>query len=468
MKPLVSEIPFQDPIHIFASFAKDDGAVFLDSASSSDKNSRYSFIAIDPFLLLHSKNGMVTLGKDTIAGNPFEILKTQLKRYPLLCHDSLPPFQGGIAGFFSYDLCHHLEALPSPANDDMCFPDMMQGFYDLVIAIDKKKEKAWIFSSGYPEQSPIQRQGRSEKRLHWLQNKLSDLPPHSPLGEIKGEIAISKSFDEPTYKAAIQHVIDYIYAGDVFEVNLSQRFSSLLPKGASPFQLYHKLRTQNPAPFAAFMTFGDTAIASASPERFLLLDKNRNVETCPIKGTRPRGKTEAEDRALAHQLLHSEKDRAENIMIVDLMRNDLSKVCHNDSVKVEQLFQIESFATVHQLVSYISGKLKNDRDAIDLLTACFPGGSVTGAPKIRAMEIIAEIEHTCRGPYCGAIGYIGFDGTMDTSITIRSYAIKGNTITFQAGGAIVADSCPHEEYVETLDKAKALHNALSHKEEGII
>lgn len=254
----------------------------------------------------------------------------------------------------------------------------------------------------------------------------------------------------------MQKVRDYILAGDIFQANISQRFS--LPKNISSFDLYSQLRKVNPAPFSAYLNFNEIVIASASPERFLKLENN-HVETRPIKGTRRRGKNPQEDKELAKELLQSKKDHAENTMIVDLMRNDLSRVCENHSIQVPQHCGLESYATVHHLVSVVQGKLKPDTTAIDLLKATFPGGSVTGAPKIRAMEIIAEIEPTQRGPYCGAIGYIGFNGNMDTSITIRTYCIRDDIITFQTGGAVVLDSEPEKEYEETFTKANALIKA---------
>jgi para-aminobenzoate synthetase component 1 len=257
-------------------------------------------------------------------------------------------------------------------------------------------------------------------------------------------------------------VKDYILAGDIFEANISQRFSAdLLDR---PFDLYRRLREINPATFSAYLAFDDTILASASPERFLKLTHGQ-VETRPIKGTRPRGKTAQEDQAFANELMKSEKDHAENVMIVDLLRNDLSRVCEDHSVQVPQLCGLESYPAVHHLVSVVTGKLTSKLTAVDLLRATFPGGSITGAPKIRAMEIIAEIEPTRRGPYCGSIGYIGFNGDMDTSIAIRTYAIKNNKVTFQAGGAVVVDSDPVDEYEETLTKARALKKALIEEEE---
>jgi para-aminobenzoate synthetase component 1 len=275
----------------------------------------------------------------------------------------------------------------------------------------------------------------------------------------RGHVELESNFTQPGYETAVQRVIDYILAGDIFQANLSQCLQTRLPSGLTGFNLYRRLRKVNPAPFAAFVRFDDIEIVSASPERFLKLQQGR-IETCPIKGTRPRGATPQADQALAAELLASEKDRAENVMIVDLLRNDLSRVCRDGSVNVPRLCELETFATVFHLVSTVTGELLPGKTAVDLLRACFPGGSITGAPKIRAMEIIAELEPTQRGPYCGSIGYIGFDGSMDTSITIRTYGIKDGIVTFQAGGGIVADSRPADEYEETVAKARALIRAL--------
>lgn len=454
--PLVKAINYQHPDYIFSRFAEWDGVVFLDSAELRDHCGRYSFIAIDPFIRLMSKNGEIIGHGEKSLGNPFEVLASLLSKFNMKSHPDMPPFQGGVAGCFSYDLYQHLEKVPLHAKDDMGFPDLAIGFYDVVLAFDNLLKKAWIFSSGFPFEG-LKRTEHALKRLQWLENKIQE-----PLPETKETIfnaEISADFTAENYQIAVQKVIDYILAGDIFEANISQRFKAVLSNNFSSFELYQQLRIKNPAPFAAYLRFGDMVLASASPERFLkLLDGN--IETRPIKGTRPRGKSKEEDEKLAHDLMNSSKDHAENIMIVDLLRNDLSKVCENHSVKVPQLCSLESYASVHHLVSVVQGKLKPLFHAIDLLKACFPGGSITGAPKIRAMEIIAEIEPTSRGPYCGSIGYIGFDGTMDTSIVIRTFAIKNNSVTFQAGGAIVADSEPLDEYQEALTKANALRKLL--------
>ena len=449
--PIVNEVPYQDPLNVFTHCSQQWGAIFLDSAQLRDHCGRYSFIAIDPFTQLMSKNSQ---------HDPFLQLAEQLAKFPLLSYPDLPPFQGGVAGFFSYDLYHHLEKIPAHRQDDMQFPDLLVGFYDLALAFDHVLLRAWLYSSGYPLQDKTLREARAKKRAAWLLQSISDIRPLA-LGSSSCVSAqdICSNFTPEMYQAAVQKVISYILEGDIFEANISQRFHTTLPKQLTAFDLYRRLRTINPAPFGAFLNFGETVLASASPERFLKLHQG-SIETRPIKGTRPRGKTALQDASLAEELLNSAKDHAENVMIVDLLRNDLSRVCEDYSVTVPQLCALESYTSVHHLVSVVTGQLKKQYNAIDLLRATFPGGSITGAPKIRAMEIIAEIEPVCRGPYCGSIGYIGFNGDMDTSIIIRTFAIKNNRVTFQAGGAVVADSDPQMEYEETLAKAQALRRAL--------
>jgi len=455
---IYQEIPYQDPLLIFANFCEQEGAIFLDSAQLREGCGHYSFIAFDPAKTLTSKNGLVQLGERTISGSPFDLLATELAKFPATLLPNLPPFQGGAAGFFSYDLCHHVEQLPRAPLDDMQFPDLCVGFYDVSIAFDHLLRKAWIFSTGYPIKDEFERRNHAKLRMQEVLNQLTQLKPLKPFSSLTCH-DIHVNFTAEKYQAAVKKVIEYILDGDIFEANISQRFTAQLPPDFSPFELYRRLRKINPAPFAAYLNFADTVIASASPERFVKVIE-RQVEARPIKGTRPRGKNPVEDRLLADELLASEKDQSENVMIVDLLRNDLSRVCDDGSVEVPQLCGLESYATVHHLVSVITAKLAEQFNAIDLLRVAFPGGSITGAPKIRAMEIIAEIEPTLRGPYCGSIGYIGFNGAMDCSITIRTYSIKNNCVTFQAGGAIVADSDPLAEYEETLTKSAALRRAL--------
>lgn len=454
----IREIAHGDPFLAFRRLAHLPGAVFLDSARTDQAFGRHSFIAVDPFLTLGSRDGEITCGDRRWNGDPFAALQELLARYAIAPDPDLPPFQGGAAGWFAYDLGRHLERLPAHRLDDQPVPDLMLGFYDVVIAFDHPAGRAWVISSGFPETDPAARQARAERRMDWILDLLATAD--APLAPAPALPTPVPDIDRETFEAMVARTVEYIYAGDIYQANISQRFRTTLPEGYDPLALYGRLRRDNPAPFAAYLRFGDVAIVSASPERFIRLQHGK-VETRPIKGTRPRGSTAAEDRALADELAASLKDRAENLMIVDLLRNDLSRVCRPHSVAVPSLFAVESFATVHHLVSTITGTLEDGMGAVDLLRATFPGGSITGAPKIRAMEIIAELERNRRGPYCGSIGYIGFDGTMDTSIVIRTIVCAHGVASFQAGGGIVADSVPAAEYQETLDKARALIAALS-------
>lgn len=463
--PLFQEIPYQQPIQLFALLEQKSWSILFDSATHQhpfQNTNRYSYIAVSPYKTISLKNGIIQGSVDKIT-DPFALLKNNLLLFKTQKISGLPPFQGGLAGYFAYDLCHYLEKIPYPTLDDMKFPDLAVGFYDCVLSFDHQDQRAWIISTGFPETNENVRQQRAKSRLKELlalitakQEKIKT-PKHVGC-DLKN---ITANFSKKDYLKIINIAKNYILSGDIYEVNLSQRFKSELPHNFSSFALYQHLRKINPAPFAAYLNLEKIIIASASPERFILSD-NHVVETRPIKGTMLRGKTPQQDRQFAQQLLQSKKDRAENVMIVDLMRNDLSRICEDDSVHVEKLCGLESYATVHHLVSVITGKLKPPIDALDLLKATFPGGSITGVPKIRAMQIIAALEPHRRGPYCGSIGFVSFTGDMDSSIAIRTYAIHDRILTYQSGGAIVLDSDPAQEYQETLNKAHALTQALLH------
>ncbi len=459
--PLIMEIAYQDPLVLFAPWAEKPYAQLLDSAKNTAGMGRYSYIAVDPYATLISKNGHVLLNHETIQDHPLRALQCQLKKTPSRIIDGLPPLQGGVVGYFAYDLGRCLENLPDTTLDDMAFPDMMLGFYDVIVSFDHEEQRAWIVSTGYAATTETERYQRAQQRLVWWAEQIAAAEPLENLSEVVCEDEnIISNFTQHQYETAVASVIESILKGDIFQANIAQRFQTTLPNQLTPFALYRRLRIFNAAPFASFACFGDVVIASASPERFLRIE-GKQVETRPIKGTAPRSDDPIQDHVLAQALLASEKDRAENIMIVDLMRNDLSRVCRDHSVVVPQLCALESFATVHHLVSVVQGELREDCEAVDLLMASFPGGSITGAPKVRAMEIIDEIESHRRGPYCGSIGFISFNGNMDTAITIRTFAIRGSELSFHAGGAIVVDSDPTEEYQETLDKARALRRALT-------
>ncbi len=463
MLPIIKKIPYRNPEEVLIYFFDQEWLCFLDSAKRINNIGNFSFITFNPFLKIVAKENKITINGVNTQGDPFIILKQELSKYKLPTKKKFPPFQGGALGYFSYDLLRYIENIPKHRLNLMDLPEMTIGFYDTVIAFDHKSKTSWVLSNGFPEKNIHKRKEKAEESCAFIIRKLSEeiSYPTSKKWSIKDN-TIKSNFDKASYHKMVSKVINYIYAGDIFQANVSQCFSSILPEGITSLDLYLKLRSKNPAPFGAFLNYGDISIASSSPERFIKLIANK-VETRPIKGTRTRSKDPIEDDLLASELIKSEKDRSENIMIVDLMRNDLSRVCIDDSIIVKKLCGLETFETVHHLVSIVEGKIKPEYDAIDLLRATFPGGSITGAPKIRAMEIIAELENTSRGPYCGSIGYIGFDSTMDTSITIRTFVAKGNEITFQAGGGIVADSIPDEEYRETLTKAASLFNVLTNE-----
>jgi para-aminobenzoate synthetase component 1 len=445
------------------------GLLFLDSAVPGGPLGRYSFVAADPFSFLRARGKQVWLdGEPQPDGDPFTVLARLLAQHQLPTHASLPPFQGGAAGLFGYDLCHHLERLPRPKLDEFQAPDMAVGLYDWVIAFEHVLERAWIVSTGLPETDPDRRRHRATRRLdavrRWLPRPTP--PPRlHPAHRIQPVAAypvpslpgVASSFEPAGFQAAIRRGIDYVHAGDCFQVNLAQRL--LYPAAAQPLELYQRLRERNAAPFAGFFDAGDFFLASASPERFVRIVAGQ-VETRPIKGTRPRGANSAEDAQRASELLASSKDRAENVMIIDLLRNDLGRVCAFGSVRVEAVCRLESYRTVHHLVSEVRGALRPGLGGVDLLRAAFPGGSVTGAPKVRAIQIIAELEPTARGPYCGSLGYIGFDGTMDSNILIRTFTLGKGWAQFPVGGGVVADSTPSAEYAETLHKAAGLLRAL--------
>jgi para-aminobenzoate synthetase component I len=485
-----------EPAEVCSRFLDLPYLLFLDSAATHQHpDAQYSFLAADPVSLVRSK-GVTTEVRHRAErewvqapGDALSVARALLPREPVTPVTGVPPFQGGLAGYIGYDWGAVLERLPAARYDDLAIPDVVLGFYDWVIAWDHRIGSAWLISTGLPATGPAG-MSRARERMDLVRERLggrdswaagqrgrkgiedgpavaAPLPrgpaaPSYPVTGIDGaaDIGLRSTFTHRGYLDAVGRVRDYIVAGDIFQANLSQRFQSSLPE--APFDLYRRLRRHNPAPFAAYLDFDDLAVLSASPERFLRLDQERRlVETRPIKGTRPRGLGPMHDAALGRALAESEKDRAENVMIVDLLRNDLSRVCRPGTVRVPELFALEHHPTVHHLVSTVVGELEPAADAFDLIRAAFPGGSITGAPKVRAMEIIAELEPTRRGVYCGSIGYISTTGAMDTSIVIRTYLALRGQVYFQAGGGIVADSDPELEYRETLDKARGLIETLA-------
>ena len=464
--PIIQSLPTTlSAVEVCGLLQNDPFCFFLDSGVDCNRLGRYSFLGSDPFLIFKNQGGKNEIRQgnsiELVRGNPFDILKTLLSKYRLITPTDLPPFMGGAVGYFAYNLKHFIEKVPSHNKDDINIPLCFLAFYDTVIIFDHLKGKAWISSTGLPEESEHLKKIRAKTRLEAFCRKLSAIKKpttSSPLTSTKqGLIELKSNFTREDYIHAILKAKEYIAAGDIYQVNLSQRFSAKV--STPPFELYKTLRSLNPAPFAAYLNFGKVIVISSSPERFLRLS-GRLVETRPIKGTRPRGKSKREDEKLKHELLESTKDKAELIMIVDLERNDLGRVCEYGTVSVPEIITLETYATVFHLVSTITGKLKENRDHIDCIKACFPGGSITGAPKIRSMEIIDELEPTQRKIYTGSIGYVGFNQQTDLNIVIRTMLYCDGTVHFQVGGGIVADSDPVLEYEETLHKGKALVEAL--------
>ncbi|HEY2826143.1 MAG TPA: anthranilate synthase component I family protein [Pirellulales bacterium] len=466
--------PAPDPSEAFRRLAGLPQCIFFDSALADPELGRYSFIAADPFQWITSNPDDPSL---------WQRIQHCLETYTVPTLPDLPPFQGGAAGLFSYDLLRSLERLPKPRFDEFQVPDLALGLYDVVLAFDHLSGRAWIISQGFPETDPVLRHRLAQARAAQIQGRLetsdhsaslsaaarpyssnaqhegpvpiASLAPQFPVGNLS---SLTSNFSQEDYLAMVRRAIEYIYAGDVFQVNLAQRL--LYPAQDDSVSLYLRLRQYNPAPFAAYFDLGNFQIASASPERFLKVCDGY-VETRPIKGTRPLLHDPQADHRAAEELLSSPKDRAENVMIVDLLRNDLSRVCRYHSVIVSDLCRLERYAFVQHLVSVVRGQLRAGCGPLDLVRAAFPGGSVTGVPKIRAMQIIAELEPTARGPYCGSLGYLGFDGAMDISILIRTIVAGRGWWQLPVGGGIVAESDPEREYKETWTKAAGLLRALS-------
>lgn len=425
---------------------------------------RYSFIGSDPFQVLKSKHDEIhvrTIDSDSqvisdavTKGNPFDTLDMLMKEYQRK-EESILPFEGGAVGYLGYDLGHHIEKLNSTVLDDVNIPDMFMGFYDGIVVIDHLEQKTYVTALGIVS-DPIERMNSLMQKLHTG----LEVPNPDLIGELPNEWTeseIRSNFTHDEYIEALNRIHEYIRTGDIYQVNLTQRFEADLT--CDPQTLYQVLRKINPAPFSSVMEFGEGTIVSSSPERYLKLT-DRQMETRPIKGTTPRGKTPQEDIDNRILLEESEKDHAELLMIVDLERNDFGRVAKTGSVKVPELFVIETYPTVYHLVSTVTGELEEGKNAVDLIRASFPGGSITGAPKIRAMDIIDELEPTARNVYTGSIGYIGFNGDMDLNIVIRTFVCKNGKAYFQAGGGIVWDSDNESEYEETYHKAAALMKSI--------
>jgi len=417
-----------DAITCARALADKPYTLFFDSNRPEHLLNQWSFICFDPVETIETKNGDITHNRKTIQETDFfEFLQSRLDQYNFNDAGDIP-FMGGAAGYFGYDLGRQIENLPDDTIDDLNTPDACIGIYTHVLAFDHTNDEAWFIGDTPPD--------------------IKDTPRSTQNYNLKWQTNIS----EGEYLTNVQKTLDYIYAGEIYQANISRRFESMLPQNFNHFSHYEHLRQINPAPFSSYMNFGDLKLSSCSPEQFLLVTKD-NVTTRPIKGTLPSSEN-------PQTLLNSKKDIAENTMIVDLLRNDLSKTCDYHSVKTPKLCDLETFEGLHHLVSTVTGILKENKTALDLLRNCLPGGSITGAPKIRAQEIIEELEKTRRGIYCGAMGYIGFDGNMNTNIIIRTLVYANEKAYLQTGGGIVSDSLPEKELQESLDKAAKIFESF--------
>jgi anthranilate/para-aminobenzoate synthase component I len=469
--PVAAEIPFVSPELLYPIFSGIH-SFLLESVKGPVNIAGYSFICFDPYLIFRVSGGKVEIqssGEKMVSHEkPLKRLGELLRGYRQLPEAGLPPFQGGAAGLFSYDFVHYLERIPDTTLDDLQIPDAHLYMIDRLIALDHKEKKAWaIVCPGARSGTLTDGALIYDEARYALEGICRKVGSVSRKGPPYGSEAPQRSKSGPdvihgmTKKEYMEMVVkakEYIAAGDIFQANLSQRVSAHI-EDMDPWGLYSNLRKINPSPFAGFMNFGDYLIVSSSPERLVRV-RNGLIETRPIAGTRPRGRDTSEDEKMRRELLLDEKERAEHIMLIDLERNDLGKVADYGSVHVDELMTTEDYSHVIHIVSNIKGMIRSGKTCLDVIKAVFPGGTITGVPKVRCMEIIDELEPLRRGPYTGSMGYVGFSGNMDLNIVIRTFVIKDGYAHVQAGAGIVADSDPEREYHETLKKAEALISAL--------
>ena len=474
--PVYAELPFISPQDIYESM-NTPLSFLLESIKGPENIARYSFIGSDPFLTCKVKNGSIeihhTSTELTSSTSPLRILKKLLGKYRTCPDNNLPPFTGGAIGMISYDFVHYFERLPTTVIDDLQIPDAHFMLVDTIIAVDHTLKKTYIIACPgaadiIPENTgnPDDWEGFYEKaagNINALQSILSspasnDAREHALSRSSAAPVTINHEMAKSDYMDMVNKAKDYIYAGDIFQANLSQRVSAYIGD-VSAWQIYKMLSVINPSPFACYLDMGDYHIASSSPERLVKVNNN-SVETRPIAGTRPRGADATSDSHMRSELLLNEKERAEHLMLIDLERNDLGKISDYGTVEVDEFMITEDYSHVIHIVSNVKGAIVKGKDCFDAIRATFPGGTITGVPKGRCMEIIDELEPVSRGPYTGSIGDIGFDGSMDLNIIIRTFLIKNKTAYVQAGAGIVADSDPEKEYYETLKKAEALIKTL--------
>jgi anthranilate synthase component 1 len=440
-------------------------ACLLESVEGGEKIARYTFVGAHPAEVFRYVNGACVLESESriswVQSNPLDFLRNRIQRYRPVRVPGLPPLVAGAIGYFSYDMVRLFERIPDKARNDIGTDDAVMMFYLGLVVFDHVRHRVWVVRNVFTEGAgSLRSKYRAAAREISETRRLLELPldEHRPERNRRAKPPrVESNFTRPQFLAAVRKSKQYIRAGDIFQVVISQRFSARTD--ANPFEIYRALRVLNPSPYMYFLKLGDTAVVGSSPE-MLVKVQGREAFYRPIAGTRPRGKDESEDQRLAAELAADAKERAEHIMLVDLGRNDLGRVCEYGSVKVERLEFVERYSHVMHLVSTLRGRLRPDVDCFDALAACFPAGTVSGAPKVRAMEIIDELEPTRRGIYAGAILYLDFSGNLDSCIAIRTLVVKKGLASVQAGAGLVADSVPEREFQETVNKARALIAAL--------
>lgn len=471
IRPVFLEIPFVPPFEAFLKVHQNP-CFFFDSARGPFTIARYSFIGVEPFMTAALRSGLFESKELSlkIQGNSFSVLKKLMNKYILKGHEGLPPLPGGLAFLLNYDFVRYIENIPKQARNHLNLSEAYFLFFDTILSFDMAQKKAWIQSC--PGAKSVYLNGsvdESDWEAHYDEaclriDNLKQRLKHNKTTQISKpqghrQIVITHEMNKRSYMDIVKRTKEYIRAGDIFQANLSQRLSAHVDR-VEPIAVYSLLRQINPSPFAAYMALDDLYIVSSSPERLVQVHDNGIVETRPIAGTRPRGADIEGDKRMRAELLLHPKERAEHIMLIDLERNDLGRISEYGSVVVNELMITEEYSHVIHIVSNIQGRLYRDKDCVDVIRAVFPGGTITGVPKVRCMEIIDELEPVARGPYTGSLGYISFTGDMDLNIIIRTITMKDGMAYVQAGAGIVADSDPEREYYETLNKAEALIQTL--------
>lgn len=473
--PVYTEIlaDFETPLSSYQRIAEADYSFLLESVEGGDRLARYSFLGSSPSVIFSTKGAKVTICEGKVvktlnSNDPIKELRKLLLRYRFVNIKGLPRFSGGFVGFFGYDIVRFIEDIPDKNPDTLKIPDSVFMLTDTLLIFDHVDHKIKVVSNAHIKADASAAYDEAALKIQKLVSALSGGAKKKisgiPLKRRASPLAIKSNMTQDEFEKAVKKAKDYIKSGDIIQVVLSQRLE--VPITSDPFQIYRALRSINPSPYMYYLRLGGFSLVGSSPEIMVRCEDGK-VELRPIAGTRPRGNTEEEDKRLEAELLKDPKEMAEHIMLVDLGRNDVGKVCDYNSVSVKELMTVEKYSHVMHIVSDVSGKLKKGKDAFDVIRATFPAGTVTGAPKVRAMEIIDELENTRRSTYAGSVGYFSFSGNLDTCITIRTILIKDKRAYIQAGAGIVADSVPEKEYKETMNKARALLNAIEMAEGGL-